>query len=188
MRGLSPARRRRLLMGALLVGVCLPSAAAQDSAALPEYVVKAGFLYNFAKYVEWPADAFDNAASPIVVGIVGNDPFGEEIDKALKNKVVKERAFSVVRYRELADLKRCHILFIPKSERGRLQDILKQTETWPILTVGEDEGFAKAGGTVNILIEKEKPRLEVNPEAADKARLTINSKLLKLATIVRTSK
>ena len=128
------------------------------------------------------------SAGAISIGIVGTDPFGDEIDKALKNKTVKDRSFSIHRFRETGDIRQCHILFVPRSEKSRLHEILKQVEPWPVLTVGEDEGFARAGIVVNILIEKEKPRLEVNAEAAEKAKLTINSKLLKLATIVRTAK
>jgi hypothetical protein len=77
---------------------------------------------------------------------------------------------------------------VPRTENPRLSDILKRAETWPVLTVGEEGGFAKAGGVVNILIEKEKSRLEVNPDAAEKAKLTINPKLLKLAELVKTAK
>lgn len=160
----------------------------QEPQALPEYVVKAGFLFNFAKYVEWPADAFEKADSPITIGIVGADPFGEGLEKTLKNKTVRNRTFAVARFPERAGLQRCHILFIPRTERENLPAILKQIEAWPTLTVGEDEGFSRSGGATNILIEKEKPRLEVNPDAAEKARLTIDPKLLKVAAIVRTGK
>lgn len=160
----------------------------QEPQALPEYVVKAGFLFNFAKYVEWPADAFEKADTPITIGIVGADPFGDGLERTLKNKTVRNRPFSVLRFPERSVLQRCHILFIPRTERENLPAILKQVETWPTLTVGEDEGFSRSGGTTNILIEKEKPRLEVNPDAADKARLTIDPKLLKVAAIVRTGK
>jgi hypothetical protein len=186
--------KKACLIGILVFGIHHAGAAStvrpeplQDS-ALPEYVVKAGFLFNFAKYVEWPTDAFEKSDSPISIGIVGADPFGEDLDKALRNKTVKERGFSIRRYSDPNDLKPCHILFIPRTEVGHLPEILKKTDSWPVLTVGEDEAFIKGGGAVNILIDKEKPRLEVNPEAAEKARLTINSKLLKVATIVRTPK
>ena len=159
-----------------------------QSKQLPEYVVKAGFLYNFAKYVEWPAESFEKPETPISIAIVGADPFGAELDKALKDKRAQERGFVIHRYRSPADLQACHILFIPKSEKARVADILKKVEGWATLTVGEDEGFAKGGGAVNILIEKEKPRLEVNPDVAEKAKLTISAKLLKLATLVKTEK
>ena len=160
----------------------------QEPQALPEYVVKAGFLFNFAKYVEWPAEAFEKADTPITIGIVGADPFGEGLERTLKNKTVRNRSFAVQRFPERSAIQRCHILFVPRTEKDHLQEILKQIEPWPVLTVGEDEGFSRAGGTTNILIEKEKPRLEVNPDAAEKARLTIDPKLLKVAAIVRSGK
>src|SRR5204862_187135 len=126
----------------------------------------------FAKYVEWPAGAFENADTPITIGIVGADPFGDNLEKILKNKTAKGRPFAIQRFRDSSGIQRCHILFVPRSEKEHFQEILKQIETWPVLTVGEDEGFSRGGGTTNILIEKEKPRLEVNPDAAEKAKLT----------------
>jgi len=178
----------RVLAAALALGAGSAAVHPQEPQALPEYVVKAGFLFNFAKYVEWPAEAFEKAETPISIGIVGADPFGDGLEKALKNKTVRNRSFVVLRFPDRSGLQRCHILFIPRTERENLAGILKQVETWPVLTVGEDDGFTRAGGTTNILIEKEKPRLEVNPEAAEKARLTIDPKLLKVAAIVRTGK
>ena len=175
--------RRRLAPAALLLA--LVAAGPQEPAKkLPEYVVKAGFLYNFAKYVEWPAEAFEKPETPITIGIVGADPFGQELDKTLKDKTAQDRHFVIQRYRDVAAIQRCHILFIPKSEKARMAEIFKRVEDWPTLTVGEEESFAKAGGAVNILIERERPRLEMNPDVAEKAKLTISAKLLKLATIV----
>ncbi len=174
---------------ALALGLGGTAARAQEPpASLPEYVLKAGFLYNFAKYVDWPASAFDAADAPISIGIVGKDPFGEQLEKALKGKSVRNRSFSILRFPAPADLKRCHILFVARSERPHLPEILSQVQRWPVLTVGEDDGFSSAGGTTNILISQEKPQLEVNPDAAEKAGLTISAKLLKAATIVRTGK
>jgi hypothetical protein len=186
-------RTSSLLLGALALfapaGASSPVAAdPQESQTLSEYVVKAGFLFNFAKYVDWPPDSFEKADSPITIGIVGADPFGEDLEKILKSKTVKNRAFAIQRFREPAGIQRCHILFVPRSEKDHIPEILKRIDTWPVLTVGEEEGFSRAGGMTNILIEKEKPRLEVNPDAAEKAKIAIDSKLLKVATIVRTGK
>jgi hypothetical protein len=155
---------------------------------LPEYVVKAGFLYNFAKYVEWPSGAFEKPETPITIGILGTDPFGDSLEKSLKNKTVKDRPFAILRFAGPAELQRCHILFVSRSEKARTPELLKQLEAQPVLTVGEEGTFAASGGMINILIENEKPRLEVNPEAADAVKLTISSKLLKLATRVKTVK
>ncbi len=194
-----PSPRRaflRLLSGAaaaalfLLAGRPAPAASGpQDQPPnLPEYVVKAGFLYNFAKYVEWPSDAFEQPDTPIAIGIVGKDPFGDDLEKALKNKTVRNRRFTIARFPRTADIRRCHILFVTREEKEHVGEILSLIREWPVLTVGEEPEFSRSGGTTNILIEKEKPKLEVNPEAAERAKLTINAKLLKVATIVRTVK
>jgi hypothetical protein len=179
----------RRLSAAILALAFGAGAAPQDrSGKLPEYVVKAGFLYNFAKYVDWPEDAFEKADTPISIGIVGKDPFGEDLEKTLKNKTVKDRAFTIQRFREPAEIRKCHILFVARSEKERVAEVLKKVDAMPVLTVGEEGSFCPAGGAISILIEKDKPKLEVNPDAAESAKLTINSKLLKVATIVKTRK
>lgn len=165
-----------------------PVAAQSKDEALPEYTVKAGFLFNFAKYVEWPADAFEKPDSPYSIGVVGTDPFGGDLEKALQNKTAKNRGFRIEKFAGPDSIGKCHILFIPRTEKAHLPEILKRVQDWPVLVVGENEGFAGAGGTTNILIEKEKPRVEINPDAAEKGRLTIDPKLLRVATIVRTEK
>jgi len=155
---------------------------------MPEYVVKAGFLYNFAKYVEWPAAAFGQPDEPISIGVVGTDPFGSDLEGALANKTVKRRAFSVRRFRTPQDIEPCQILFVARSESARIGEILQKARPWASLTVGEEDGFSAAGGIINILIDDETPRLEVNAGEAERVGLTIDSKLLKLATIVTTEK
>lgn len=170
----------------LVVLVFVSTSSMAGDGSVPEYVLKAGFLYNFAKYVAWPAGAFQDAEAPISIGIVGNDPFGGELETTLENKTVGGRSFSFHRFPLPADIERCHILFVPRSERELVPEILRRVDAWPVLTVGEADGFSRLGGTTNILIEGERPRLEVNPEAAEHARLTIDAKLLRLARIVRT--
>jgi|SRR5688572_3527963 len=182
----------RILAGALLFLVVARGAAAPEVQDPPkkmsEYELKAGFLLNFAKYVEWPPGAFEKKETPITLGILGEDPFGATLEKTLKDREAQDRKFEIVRFRDLGEVKRCHILFVPKTEKANVPEILKAVEGWATLTVGESEGFAAAGGLVNILIEKERPRLEINTEAADKAKLTIQAKLLKVATLVKTEK
>jgi len=184
------AFRACLVAFCVLLSTTSPHARAIDPqaqpAALPEYVIKLGFLYNFAKYVEWPVDAFAPAGANWVIGIVGEDPFHADLERTLGGKRVNERGFTIRRFKTPADIEPCHILFIPRSEKGRVPEILKRIHEWPVLTVGEDAGFARAGGTAAILIEGETPRIEFNLEAADRAKLTIQAKLLRLATIVTT--
>lgn len=152
---------------------------------LPEYVVKAGFLFNFAKYVEWPAEAFDHPRAPIRIGIAGDDPFGPVLERALKDKSVNGRGFTIERYRDPADVKRCHILFVAGTDRARAALFLDAAKEPGVLTVGESKDFARNGGVVTVLIEDGKPKLEVNLEAARDQKVTINAKLLRVAVLVK---
>lgn len=175
------------MVSAVIFCAGLASGVQDPGRKMPEYELKAGFLYNFAKYVEWPAAAFEKPDSPIRIGIVGPDPFGPAIDRTLKDRVAQERKFEIVRFADPSDLQPCHILFVPRAEKRR-GDIARKIEGWATLTVGEEEGFASSGGVVNILIEKERPKLEINTDAADLAKLKIQARLLKLATIVKAEK
>lgn len=196
------SRRARRLGGTFailnLLASLPPSAAAQDSPSpsalareqeapreAPEYALKAAFLLNFAKYVEWPPHAFDKPDTPFLVGVLGSDPFGDELERTFRNKTVRGRAFRVQRFRDLRELQRSHMLFISRSEGPRLANVLDHIKSWDVLTVAEEEGFALRGVVITILIEDKRPKLEVNADAAERAKLTISSKLLRLATIVR---
>jgi hypothetical protein len=155
---------------------------------LPEYELKAGFLFQFAKYVEWPPGTFSKERAPILVGIVGEDPFGPQLVRALKDKVVKGREFEIVRFAKVSEITRCHMLFVPRSEASRLPEIIKHTAGWPVLTIGEDSKVSREGGTIAIVVKDEKPTLEVNLQAAQQAGLTIDSKLLRVSEIVKREK
>jgi hypothetical protein len=146
-----------------------------------EYELKAVFLYNFAKFVEWPAEAFPGPSSPIVIGIAGHDPFGAAIDEAVSGKTANGRAIVVRRMKSSEDLRSCHILFIAIAEASRAARILRSTEGASVLTVGEMPHFSRRGGIVNFLIERNHVHFEINKELADRANLKISSRLLKLA-------
>ena len=183
-----PARGRAvkiavwIVLAAMLISGGTPSFARGDPA--PEYAVKAAFLYNFAKFVEWPADAFAGPASPIVFFVFGEDPFDDAI-KSLKGKTANGRPI-VVRYAaNLGELERCHLLFISAPSVALLPKILQATKGWNVLTVGDVDGFARDGGTINLVNEEQRVGIEVNMEAAQRSRLQISSKLLGLAKIVK---
>jgi len=169
----------------LCAGVRKSFAGDVEAAVLGEYEVKAAFLYNFAKFVEWPDDALDDSKSPIVVGILGEDSFGSIIDKTVAGKTVCEKKFVIKRFRMIADVERCHILFVSSSEEARLDKILDKVKDSNVLTVGETEGFAERGGIINLTNEQNKIRFEINVDAAKRAGVKISSKLLKLAKVVR---
>src|SRR3989442_989172 len=182
-------RRLRLLI--TMVVLILPSvgfdAQAQDSSGSSEYLIKAGFIYNFANLVQWPSNAFAQPDSPIVIGILGEDPFGTILDRVLQGKKVNGRSFVVKRLKSPADLKECHILFVSSSEMTRLAEAIHLVKGMPILTIGEIPGFAKRGGIINLVLEDNKVRFEINVEAAKEADLNISSRLLALARIVQES-
>ena len=179
----------RLLRLITIAIVILPSlgfeAHAQDSSVSSEYLIKAGFIYNFANLVQWPTNAFAQLDSPIVIGILGEDPFGPVLDRVLAGKRVNGRVFLVKRLKSVVDLKECHILFVSSSEIAHLADAIHLVKGMPILTIGEIPGFAKRGGIINLVLEDNKVHFEVNVDAAKEADLTISSRLLALARIVQ---
>jgi uncharacterized protein DUF4154 len=179
----------------LIVTTCLLSAMALggraegvDTSDSSEYLIKAGFIYNFAKLVEWPTSAFAQPDSPFVIGILGNDPFGATLDTIVADKKIDGRAFAVKRLRwskDSKDLKGCNILFVSSSEKEHIDSVVETMKGLPILTIGDAPGFAKRGGIINFTLEDNKVRFEVNVEAAKHADLTISSRLLTLAKIVQ---
>jgi len=167
---------------ALLLEVLLIAGA--QGQAVDEYQVKAAFLYNFAKFVTWPPQSFQTSKDPIVICILGSNPFGGELEEAVQGKVVEGRKLLVLQISDAKQAASCHILFISSSERKRSRSILADLRSTGILTVGESEGFAGYGGVVNFKLEGNRVRLEVNIDAAEQEKLRISSKLLSLAQIV----
>lgn len=181
---------RRLPMKWLLVGFyfcfvhCGSSIAAENSRTT-EYQVKAAYLYNFTKFIDWPATNFASADAPIVIGIVGEDPFGKTLDDLVKGESVRGHPLVVKRLEPGEDWRGCQVLFISQTEKNQMPALLQQLKSNPVLTVGDSNGFAEQGGMINFVIVQEKVKLEINPEAATEAGLQISSKLLKLARIVK---
>lgn len=149
-----------------------------------EYQLKAAFLFNFAKFVEWPASDFSSSQSKFSICIVGADPFGRAIDDTLRGQAIEGRAVTVIRVQQSSDLRHCQIAFISATEKSRLQDILQSVRGSNVLLVGETPGFAAAGGAIQFQMQNNRVRFSINPEAAGRAGLRISSKLLSLATII----
>ncbi|MCU0786062.1 MAG: YfiR family protein [Verrucomicrobia bacterium] len=152
-----------------------------QEAPLSEYRLKAAFLFNFAKFVEWPPEAFVGPKSPMVIGVLGDNPFGTELEETVRNKVINERPVVVKVFQPPAAATNCHILFISTSEKKRLPEIFESLRRASVLTVGETDGFTETGGMINFVPEGNKMRFQINDEAARKAKLSISSKLLSLA-------
>ena len=154
-----------------------------------EYEVKAEYLPLFAQFVKWPAASFADTNAPLVIGVLGDYPFGEALDQAVKNlSTVDGRKLIIQRSRNVADVKSCHVLFICKSEKDQLDQILAAVAGGggAVLTVGDTEGFAARGGIINLVLEENKVRFEINRDAATHGKLSIGSELLSLARIVAT--
>lgn len=149
-----------------------------------EYEVKAAFLLNFARFVEWPADAFKSADAPIVFGVLGDDPFGPILDGTVQGKRVGRRPLVVRRLERAQDGDHCHLVFITASERPRVGELLREVGGRGILTVGETDRFVEQGGVIQITTEAKQSRLAVNTAAASRAGLKISARLLSIARLV----
>lgn len=166
---------------ALAWAVHVPAPAYAETVVSKEYQLKAAFLYNFAKFVEWPPEAEQDAKDVFVIGIFGDDPFGMDIDELLADKTVNEKRIEVRRFRSLGEVAPCRILFISSSETQKLRAVMERLQSKGVLTVGETDDFMENGGMINFVMEGNKVRFEINAQAADKAKLKLSSQLLKLA-------
>jgi hypothetical protein len=176
----------RLLVSILLLACCVvmpPAFAAEPAKKAGEYEVKAVFLYNFARFVEWPETAFTNSEAPFVIVVAGEDPFGQALDDAVAGEQVRNRRLIVKRIRSSDPIPDCHLLFISRSEKDRLAEISRGLRRQPTLIVADTPRGAERGAMVNLVVQ-DSVRMEINQLAAEAAGLHISSKLLGLAKIV----
>lgn len=179
---IAKGRSRRGKWALVLVALLSCLAPAADAAAAGEYQVKAAFLYNFARFVDWPSSAAGGAS--FVLCILGDDPFGGEIN-VIAGKAVGGKTLQVRRLASAAAVSSCQMLFISASESGSLGQALAAARGRPILTVGDTPGFAERGVAINLYVDQSKVRFEINLDAAKRAQLNISSQLLKLARITK---
>jgi hypothetical protein len=166
----------------LWAGVCLVGRA---EGSLTEYQVKALFLLNFIKYVDWPPSAFAGSNTPMTIGLYGESKLGEALKTAVAGKVVDGRTIVIRQIQGADDFSPCHILFVSDAESSRMGRILDKASALPILTVGEDAAFAQNGGIINFVLKNGNVRLEIDLTAAKRAGLTIRSRLLAVADVVK---
>ncbi len=144
-----------------------------------EYEIKAAYLFNFIKYVDWPT-----YGDTITIGVLGGNPFGTALTP-LNGKTVKGRRLLVKQLASVRDGQNCQIIFVSSSEKSRLPEIFESLKSARVLTVGETQGFASGGGIINFVEENNKVRFEINADSAHRTGLTISSELLKLAKLVK---
>ena len=167
------------------VGVSQALLTPAQSQTASDYQIKANFLYNVAKFIEWPPEAFADAKAPMILGILGGDPFGVHFARLMSGKTVNGRALLVKHLNWGDNLQDCRILLISASERKRLPQIFEGIKGASVLTVSEMDQFPQLGGIVKFTLKDDKIDFEINTEAAGCARLHISSKLLSLAKVVR---
>jgi len=179
-------RRWQAVVACLLLSGLAWSAPTAPTAATAtrKYEVKAVFLFNFTQFVEWPADTFARVNTPLVIGVLGDDPFGAYLDETVRGETANGRPLVVVRYRRVQEIGDCQVLFISRSETDRLEQIVASLVGKPVLTVGDVEGFARRGGMIELATIVGKIQLRINLQAAKATQLTISSKLLRPAKIV----
>lgn len=158
---------------------------AETPAVIDEYQVKAAFLFNFAKFVEWPATAFKSADEPIRICVFGQDPFGSSLEDVVRGKAVGSRTLVVREVSTALAACKCHMLFLSASEQKRLRSLLGDLKECSVLTVGETDEFAANGGVVGFKLKDARVRFEIDRDAAERAKLRISSKLLSLAQTLK---
>jgi YfiR/HmsC-like len=154
-------------------------------AEVDEYQLKAAFLYNFAKFVDWPPEAFTSPSDPFTICVLGENPFGKALAGVIDGRTLNGRSFQLRPIPDAQHGNTCQILFVSSSERNRFRSILGELKASAILTVGDTAGFATAGGVANLTLEGETIRIEINIGVAKQNNLRISSKLLNLARIVK---
>jgi hypothetical protein len=158
---------------------------AQEIMRVSEYEVKAAFLFNFAKFVEWPAGATQDTSCCFYIGILGRDPFGPVLDRLIGSKNVKNKKILIRRFNDPCDLEFCHLLFISNSERPNWNAIREKLRGARTLTVGEMEGFTDNRGMIQFVMIDDRVHFLINADAAENAGLKLSSKLLNLAVGVK---
>ncbi len=179
---------RLLLLMVLALSSSRPALAADPSPTVPEYQLKAVFLFNFAQFVDWPEEAFANAQAPLVIGVLGEDPFGAYLDDLVQSERIGERPIVIRRFRRPQDVIGCHILFVSRNQAAHFDRIAPELKVRNLLTVGDTDSFNRQGGLVRFVTEGGKIRLRINAEAAKRCGLTISSKLLRWAILVTPEK
>ena len=186
-----------ILITCLTFSFPLQSVRGRDDSSL-EYEVKAGFLYNFLKFVEWPEEKVGDSNEPIIIAVIGKDVFKDAFDN-IKDKTIEGRKITVKHFKGISELQRnssdepsvkhpqieaiqqSHLIFICPSEKNNIEEILRLLKDQAVLTVADTEGFLDAGGIIKLLMEENKVRFEINMIAAKEAKIKIRSQLLRLA-------
>lgn len=187
MTGYRPSANRTVSRLLRRLGICLLASGlawAGDPGALPEHQIKALYLFNFTKYVDWPSTTVTDANATFTIGVIGSDEVYADLLELTRGRTIKGRALSIKRIEGASDAKECQILYLARNDHGEINSILDAVRHVPVLTVGESEDFIDRGGLVHFAREENKLRLEINLEASHNVHLTISARLLPLMKVV----
>jgi hypothetical protein len=184
----SAAGRWSVLALIVLVLCALPLTGSQlasgsEAASPREYELKAAFLYNFTKFIEWPPQSFPDAAAPVIVAVLGPPEFASELERVVRDRKINGRGILVKPIRTVAEAATAQMLFVSAAADPQLAELQAALAHRPIVTVGESAAFAKSG-TITFVLQDDKVRFEINSDAAEKAGIHISSQLLKLAITI----
>ena len=180
------------LKTARIAAICILASAIVASGAAPEpaqsqakseYALKAVFLYNFCRFIEWPKSEFASPNDPIIIAVIGDDPFGHLLEEAIHGETVRGRSIKIQRYRNSDSIGHCHLLFISQSESRRMDTILAAVSGKSVVTVGETDAFLDQGGMIALTAERNRIGLHINPSLLRAANLDVSSKLLRVAQV-----
>jgi hypothetical protein len=177
------ARRHGSLL--LLCFLCAFGAVAAAPDVASEYKVKAAFLFQFSRFVEWPAEAFASADAPLVICVLGANPFGSALHEIAIGELVYSHPLAVRSHVRVEELDACHIVFVSSAREDVTRRALEYLSGKSVLTVGDSSDFAQRGGVIGLVTVKGNVRLQVNRNSADAAQLRISAKLLRLAALTR---
>jgi hypothetical protein len=178
-----PVRVGSLSLGIAMMLLLLgrPSSNAQT---VSEYQVKAAYVYNFAKFVEWPAQDFAGPSAPMQLCVLSDPSFESELDRIVKGKFVAGRPVVIILVQSAEQSRTCQVLFINSSQSKQARNIVEALRHTSVLTVGENKGFVEIGGIINFVLRDDRVQFEINHRAANQAGLRISSRLLSVATMV----
>ena len=162
----------------------LASLASSQSSGTRGYEVKAAFLFNFVKYINWPPTSFANSQSPFTICVLGRDPFGDILDETLMGKVIESRPLTIQRLKDKSGARSCQLVFVSSSESAHLPEIFATVQGANVLLIGETAGFAVLGGTIEFTLNDNHIGFAINTDAVNRSGLKFSSKLLALAKIV----
>lgn len=170
------------MLGALVTFQVRDAAGGAPQVQIPlEQALKAAYVYNFTKFVSWPAESPITRAPALTIGILGDASFANAVEASVRGKHVKGRPLAVRHFRTADEVTPCAVLFVGRGMAGRLPQLLRQLHGWPVLTVSDADGFTSQGGVIGLFHEDNRARFEIGVTAAQAAGLQISSKLLRLS-------